>query len=80
MKWHFSVKYTADSPFEGGCSLVASFRPGFGSAVVLGSDKNDVIGSACQKKQWPLTHWQALAEHVGTSRLSYLYFLLCGGA
>lgn len=44
-----------------GCAMVASFRPGKGSASVLGSDKADLLGSACANTG----RWEDIAEHIG---------------
>jgi hypothetical protein len=47
--------------FNDQCSLIASFRVGKGSAVALGSNKADLVGSACKGA----TAWKELAEHIG---------------
>jgi hypothetical protein len=47
--------------FNGHCAMVASFRIGKGAAVVLGSDKPDIVGTACKG----VASWRAVAEHIG---------------
>jgi hypothetical protein len=46
------------------CALVASFRNGSGSATVVGSNKKDMLGVACNATG----PWEGLAEHIGHNK------------
>jgi hypothetical protein len=50
--------------FSSKCAIVASFRNGSGSATVLGSDKADFVGKACNNT----ARWEGLAEHIGHNK------------
>jgi len=55
--------FIAEPEYHGTCSLIASVRDGFGSAIVLGADDADMVGSACDfDTSW---RWRGIAEHVG---------------
>lgn len=45
-------------PFDTRCAMVASFRASFGAAVVLGADKVDIVGKACESRGT----WEAVAD------------------
>lgn len=56
-----------DAPFIDKCALVATFRPGKGSAVAFGADRVDIIGHNCKER---IQGWRNLAEHIGHTNSS----------